>query len=271
MYRRLYVALLPAIFALIVSSAHSAFGATYFLDAMNGNDSLSGTTPAVAWKSLTKFNAATFQPGDTVKLRAGSVWTGAMQVKGAGTSGHPIVVDSFGTANPAAMPRIDGAGVTDAVLVSGVDYWEINHLEVTNTTATRATSRRSGVRLNSTGATRHHIQVNGLYVHDVNGDLTKGTSTEGCGIYFDGGAFDSLVIQNCLVVNTDRNGICQNSNSHQTGVRFPIALPLKNLQNCRISLKNGIFEGFFIWSPCNAKSLKYPEITPVFPTGVKTV
>ena len=218
MYRRLPLTLLPVIFALIVSSDHAAFGATYFLDAVNGNDSFSGTTHAAAWKTLTKFDATTFQPGDTVKLRAGSVWTGAMQVKGSGTSGHPIVVDSFGTANPAAMPRIDGAGVTDAVLVSGVDYWEVNHLEVTNTTATRATSRRSGIRLNSTGATRHHIQVNACYVHDVNGDLTKGTNTEGCGIYWDGGAFDSLIVQNCLVVNTDRNGICQNSNSRSTNV-----------------------------------------------------
>ena len=80
----------------------------------------------------------------------------------------------------------------------------------------RAGSRRSGIRLNSTGATRHHIQVNSCYVHDVNGDLTKGTNTEGCGIYFDGGAFDSLIVQNCLVVNTDRNGICQNSSSRST-------------------------------------------------------
>jgi hypothetical protein len=218
MRRRLAFTMIMTTAALMVASSHSVSGATYFLDAVNGNDAQAGTTPGAAWKTLTKFNATTFLPGDTVKFKAGSVWTGAMEVKGSGTSGHPIVVDSFGTANPPAMPRIDGAGVTDAVLVSGVDYWEVNHLEVTNTTATRAASRRSGVRLNSTGTIRHHIQVNGLYVHDVNGDLTKGTNTEGCGIYFDGGAFDSLIIQNCQVVNTDRNGICQNSKSRSTNV-----------------------------------------------------
>jgi hypothetical protein len=49
-------------------------------------------------------------------------------------------------------------------------------------------------------------------VHDVNGDLRK--EQEGCGIYFEsrGGNrshFDGLWIEQCHVVRTDRNGICQ--------------------------------------------------------------
>lgn len=218
-YRRRACTLIVSTGVLIAASSYSISGATYFLDAVNGNDALAGTSPATAWQTLSKFNTTTFLPGDTVKLKAGSVWTGTMQVNGSGTSGYPIVVDSFGASTSSAMPRIDGNGDSDAVLVSGVDYWEINHLEVTNLTSTRATRRRSGVHLSSTGGvTRRHIQVNGLYVHDVNGDLTKGTNTEGCGIYFDGGAFDSLIIQNCHLVNTDRNGICQNSSSRSTDV-----------------------------------------------------
>ncbi len=56
------------------------------------------------------------------------------------------------------------------------------------------------------------IHLSDLYVHDVNGDLRK--SHEGCGIFFQamGGnhsRFEGLTIENCHVVRTDRNGICQ--------------------------------------------------------------
>jgi hypothetical protein len=217
MRRRASAILFMTFFVLPPATGGIAVATPYYFDAVNGSDAAAGTSPAAAWKTLAKFNATTFQPGDTVRLRAGSVWSGvALQAKGSGTNGHPIVVDSFGSATPPAMPRIDGAGVTDAVFLSGVDYWEVNHLEVTNTWAVRPGNVRiSGIRLNSTGATRHHLQVNSCYVHDVNGNLTKG-NYEGCGIYWDGGAFDSLIIQNCHLVNTDRDGICQNSSSRST-------------------------------------------------------
>ena len=194
------------------------FAATYYVDSHNGNDGASGTSTLAAWKTLTRFNAATFQPGDTILFKRGSEFTGLMQVHGSGTSVAPIIIDAYGTSD--SLPRIDGGGITDAVLVSGVDYWEINNLEVTNLSATRPTTRRGGVHLQSTGVTRHHIHVGGLYVHDVNGDLTKGAATEGCGILFDGGAFDDLRIENCHLLRTDRNGICQQSstNTRSTGV-----------------------------------------------------
>jgi parallel beta-helix repeat protein len=49
-------------------------------------------------------------------------------------------------------------------------------------------------------------------VHDVNGDLRK--THEGCGVFFeakgDGSShFDGLLIEQCRVERTDRNGICQ--------------------------------------------------------------
>ncbi|MBN2189092.1 MAG: right-handed parallel beta-helix repeat-containing protein [Chitinispirillaceae bacterium] len=199
-----------------VFPAFYAFSATYYFDSQNGNDGYAGTSPAAAWRTLTRFNATTFAARDTILFRRGSVFTGLMQANGAGSSAYPVVVDAYGT--DTALPRINGGGITDAVLVSGVDYWEISNLEITNQSATRPSSRRAGVRLNSTGGTRRHIHVKGLYVHDVNGNLTKGTSTEGCGILFDGGAFSDLLIENCHVVRTDRNGICQQSSSRSTGV-----------------------------------------------------
>jgi hypothetical protein len=64
-----------------------------------------------------------------------------------------------------------------------------------------------------------------LYVHDVNGDLRK--EQEGCGIYFESRGrnqshFDDLRIENCHVVRTDRNGICQRNGSRTRSVRVVI-------------------------------------------------
>lgn len=194
----------------------SVFSAAYYFDSQNGNDGYAGTSPLTAWRTLAKFNATTFQARDTILFGRGSVFTGLMQVHGSGSSAYPIVVDAYGT--DTVLPRINGGGITDAVLVSGVDYWEIKNLEITNLSGTRPSSRRAGVHLQSSGGTRRHIHITGLYVHDVNGNLTKGTSTEGCGILFDGGVFDDLLIENCHVVRTDRNGICQQSGSRSTNV-----------------------------------------------------
>lgn len=38
----------------------------YYIDNLNGNDSNSGQSVDKAWKSLTKVNAKTFQPGDSI-------------------------------------------------------------------------------------------------------------------------------------------------------------------------------------------------------------
>jgi hypothetical protein len=70
-----------------------------------------------------------------------------------------------------------------------------------------------------------HIYLRNLYVHDVNGDLRK--EQEGCGIYFESRGrneshFDDLRIENCHVVRTDRNGICQRNGSRARSLRVVI-------------------------------------------------
>jgi hypothetical protein len=90
----------------------------------------------------------------------------------------------------------------------------LNNLEVTNLGPTRM-DWRTGVRIsaNSCG-TLNHIHLKNLYVHDVNGSNDK--SKEGCGIFFECKGrtpprFDDLLIENCHLVRTDRNGICGRS------------------------------------------------------------
>ncbi|MCK2214094.1 hypothetical protein MF672_009870 [Actinomadura sp. ATCC 31491] len=87
--------------------ASAAAAATYYVDAVNGNDAAAGTTPATAWRTLTKASTAPLAPGGKLLLARGSTWKGQqLAITGSGTSAAPIVVDAYGAA--AARPIVAG-------------------------------------------------------------------------------------------------------------------------------------------------------------------
>ena len=70
-----------------------AVPADYHVDQRAGDDTHDGRSPARAWRSLARVNAATFGSGDRILLRAGSVWEGeSLQPRGSGTAEKPIIV-----------------------------------------------------------------------------------------------------------------------------------------------------------------------------------
>ncbi len=186
-----------------------ALGSTYYIDSQSGNDQNPGTTQERAWKSLDKVNQHTFGPGDKILFKAGSRYTGQLAPKGSGKEGQPIIMDVYGKGD---RPRIDGEGILTTLLLYNVEYWEVNGLEITNTGKTRIP--RNGVRASLENfGTAHHVQLKNLYVHDVNGTNVK-KDGGGYGIAWNNGGdrvksrFDGLLIENCHLVRTDRNGIC---------------------------------------------------------------
>lgn len=204
-----------------------AAAATFHLDPQSGNDNASGTAPELAWKSLEKANAHVFKPGDQLLLKAGSRFTGQLRPQGSGDLANgkpnPITLGQYGEG---PRPRIDGEGkFADTLLLRNVQFWEVRDLEITNHGPVRK-PWRTGVRILNDGLGKmRHIHLRNLHVHDVNGDLRK--EHEGCGIYFETrGAneshFDDLLIENCHVVRTDRNGICQRSGSKARSLRVVI-------------------------------------------------
>jgi hypothetical protein len=139
---------------------------TYYIDSTSGTDANSGTSPATAWKTLSKVNASTFQPGDHVLFKSGGVWTGQLWPKGSGTAEHPIIIDRYGGDT---LPVINGSGIAeDAVLLKNQQYWEIRNLEISNTGQTPAIRRGVHVVAENSGDL-HHIYLQRLTVHDVNG------------------------------------------------------------------------------------------------------
>jgi len=183
---------------------------TYFVDCSAGNDKNTGLSSAKAWKSLENINRMAFAPGDKILFKAGTVYNGRLEPKGSGSKEAPIIIDMFGTGQ---KPKIDTNGkFHESLLLYNVEYWEVNNLEITNTGNQRAPLRRGVYICIRDFGTADHIHLKGLYVHDVNSSNIKADG--GFGIMYsadDAGItksrFNDLLIEDCHLVRTDRNGI----------------------------------------------------------------
>jgi hypothetical protein len=103
----------------------TAGGRTYYLDAVSGRDSYSGTSPTAAWRTLARASAASFAPGDRLLLHEGDSWTGKLEISRSGTADLPITVSSYGAGT---SPLIDAG---DCVSVLG-SYVVVRDLDIRN-------------------------------------------------------------------------------------------------------------------------------------------
>ncbi|MCK4886884.1 MAG: hypothetical protein KAS96_05810 [Planctomycetes bacterium] len=194
--------------------AKNLSGLAYYFDSSGGNDNYTGESPQQAWRSLSKFNGTTFLPGDKIYFKANGTWAGQLKPKGSGVIGCPIVIDAYGDiSDENNKPRFDGNGTVGTTLyILNVEYWEINNLQLTNLGATRAAWRKGASISASDFGTMKHIHLKNLYVHNVNGLIAK-EEGGGCGIsWFCGGdvvptKFDGILIEDCHIKTTDRDGI----------------------------------------------------------------
>lgn len=179
-----FVLILSLSLALPPAQQADAAGTVYYVDSANGNDSNNGTSTATPWKTLSKVNNTTFQPGDRILFRAGGIWNGQLWPKGSGSAGMPIVIDQYRTG---PKPIINGNGTSSPAKISGTvmlveqDYWEINNLEITNYSSS-VVSNRVGILAYTSQNDRYHLHFKNNYVHDVNSN-PKGSKGTG-GIIF---------------------------------------------------------------------------------------
>jgi hypothetical protein len=180
---------------------------TYFVDSVAGRDDNSGTANDHPWKTVAKVNATDFHPGDHILFKSGGTWTGQLWPKGSGTAEHPITIDKY---DGDALPVLKGAGLAeDAVLLKNQEYWEVRNLEVTNTGATPSLRRGVDIVAENFGEL-HHIYLQDLKVHDVNGSLKEKANG---GIHYRSigdikpSRFIDLRIEDNHIWHVDRSGI----------------------------------------------------------------
>src|SRR5262249_8788975 len=109
-----------------------------------------------------------------------------------------------------AKPLINAAGAAeDAVLLKNQEYWEIHNLEITNTGPETAVRRGVHVVAENYGE-MHHIHLQNLDIHDVNGSLQEKVNG---GIHYSAigdskpSRFVDLRIENNHIHHVDRSGI----------------------------------------------------------------
>lgn len=127
-------------------------GQDYYLDATGGDDNSDGTSEDMAWQTLAKVNATTFQPGDRILLKAGEVWQNQqLTPQGSGEEGKPITIDMYGdsslgkpyiaTNGNVTLPikgtgdrdkLAEHVGMTGAISLRNQQYWEIHNMELSN-------------------------------------------------------------------------------------------------------------------------------------------
>ena len=120
--------------AVLLTAAASSPAATYHVSP-TGDDARDGTSPAAAWRTVAKVNAAHLAPGDTVLFARGGEWHEKLVVPSSGTDGHPVTFDAEGDGPkplfwgsdpipPTAFGPVDGTPavyrVTEAVPVTTV-------------------------------------------------------------------------------------------------------------------------------------------------------
>lgn len=157
------------IIAVLLSGAGAWASSTFYVDCSQSTD-YDGTAPSPGgghgpWNSLTDPNGHTFDADDQLLFKRGTTCinssttcTGvsgtscALQPEGGGTSGHPVVIDAYGTG---PMPIIDGGTDTVAVNIQDSSNWTLQNLAVMHGTyygvlvQALNTSSISGITLNN--------------------------------------------------------------------------------------------------------------------------
>ena len=84
-----------------ISETNSA-SVHYYVDSKNGNDQNNGTSKNTPWKTLERLSIAVLKPGDAVRFKRGSTFTGPFNVNQAGAPGQYITITDYGSgADPA--------------------------------------------------------------------------------------------------------------------------------------------------------------------------
>lgn len=101
---------------------------TVYVDPVGGSDSNNGTSTATAFRTVTKINASTLQPGATVLFARGQTYTTPLTVKSSGTSGARITIGAYGTG---ALPVFDGGAANYPITVTG-NFVTVQDVQVQN-------------------------------------------------------------------------------------------------------------------------------------------
>ncbi|MET0393310.1 MAG: choice-of-anchor Q domain-containing protein [Chitinophagaceae bacterium] len=93
--------------------AKEARPVTYFIDQQQGSDANSGTSQTAAWRSLQNIKQGLLHPGDSLRFKRGSAFTGPLYIYDSGTGDNPVVLADYGD------PALPAPSFTNPVFTQG--------------------------------------------------------------------------------------------------------------------------------------------------------
>ena len=158
-------------FLIVLHFSNMLVANTYYVNSEVGSDANTGKSKSKPWKTIWKVNQQVFKPGDKILFAAGTSYEGKLVPKGSGEEGKSIQIDRYGKG---ANPAIHGNGYNEyTLLLYNVEYWEVRNLEITNQGKARKAKRRGVIVRAEDFGDCHHIVLEGLEIHNVNGLLEK--------------------------------------------------------------------------------------------------
>ena len=117
--------IIKIVLILFISNSKS-YAIDYYVSSSLGNNSNNGLSVSTPWKTLSKVNSFSFQPGDIIHFKRGDIWYNqSLYIKYSGTSVNPITYTDYGTGN---LPEISGMGTLSNTISwtnQGSDIWTI--------------------------------------------------------------------------------------------------------------------------------------------------
>lgn len=187
-------------------SKPTAANKIYYVDSVHGSDGANGTTPATAWKNLSKIHPLTFQPGDVIRLARGSLWQQQclyFDDGSVGTAEAPIVIEAYGSGELPTIsdPRapwslaVRWSGVCfgkDSTAARSAAYFNVLEVRVQDTIETAFSlnhgthhiviagceARRCGTGVGLAGSQQRVIAN---YIHDGVMVVDTGSEADDCG------------------------------------------------------------------------------------------
>lgn len=113
----------------ILGSSWCLNAKTIYLDSETGNDSNQGLTPELPIRTLSRLEQIQLYPGDSILLRAGQEFSGAVIVKNfTGQRDKPLVISSYPENDGKAI--INGAGRFAAILLENSSSVRVENVEL---------------------------------------------------------------------------------------------------------------------------------------------
>lgn len=218
-----------------------------YISSLKGSDSSDGLSPERPLRTLAALRGIDISNGCNIYLERGSIFNGEyLHIYSSGSASCPIVVTDYGdSSKPLPLINADGNGlwyqdygieldnkahvykgyVSSAVLLYDCSYVRLSNLEITNRSRIIGEEYSQADKMNRTGValiakdrgTCSHISLEGLVVHDVDGNVYDKHMANG-GIYACSlkpedeqktgiARFQNLHICSCVVYNVSRWGI----------------------------------------------------------------